>query len=120
LSRILNTILQVFKAIHCLDLDVDVLSATITSLLDKPAMQKLTQTRSMQMQRCAAGMPRLQPCISVNSVRAARRTLRVRATGEDNSEKPKGLETKEGRYSRMVEELAKTGMTPAKAKVGKN
>jgi hypothetical protein len=44
----------------------------------------------------------------------------VRATGDDNKEKQQGLETKEGRYGRMVEELAKTGMTPAKAKVGKH
>jgi hypothetical protein len=70
------------------------------------------------MQRCSAGLPRLQPCISVNSVRAARRTLRVRASGDEQNKQASDTETKEGRYSRMVEELAKTGMTPAKAKVG--
>lgn len=111
-----NTFTQELRDIYCLDLDVDVLSATFASLLDKPIMLQLTQTRSMQMQRCAAGLPRLQPCISVNSVRAARRAVCVRATGDDNKEKQQGLETKEGRYGRMVEELAKTGMTPAKAK----
>jgi phage baseplate assembly protein W len=115
-----NTFTQELRDIYCLDLDVDVLSATFASSLDKPIMLQLTQTRSMQMQRCAAGLPRLQPRISVNSVRAARRAVCVRATGDDNKDKQQGLETKEGRYSRMVEELAKTGMTPAKAKVGKH
>jgi hypothetical protein len=119
LSRTWNTFTKELKDIHWLDLDVDVLSATFSSLLDKTAMQ-LTQTRSMQMQRCSAGLPRLQPCISVNSVRAARRALRVCATGDDKKEKQQGPESKERRYSRMVEELAKTGMTPAKAKVGKH
>lgn len=62
-------------------------------------------------------MPRLQPCISVNSARTARRTLRVRASGDDENKTEKETKAKEGRYSKMVEELAKTGMTPAKAKV---
>lgn len=70
----------------------------------------------MQLQWCSSGLPRLQPCISVNSARTARRTLRVRASGDDENKTEKETKAKEGRYSRMVEELAKTGMTPAKAK----
>ncbi|KAF6261256.1 hypothetical protein COO60DRAFT_1503069 [Scenedesmus sp. NREL 46B-D3] len=79
-------------------------------------MQQLTQTRLLQMQRCRANLSRLQPCISVNSVRTGKRALRVRASGEDKNERQQNLQTKEKRYSRMVEELSKTGMTPAKAK----
>lgn len=49
----------------------------------------------------------------------SRRVSRIQASKKDDKgDAPKDLTPKEqGRYSKMVEELQKMGMTPAKAKV---